>query len=347
MKDYVKIAAAHDKRDIERNKLNWDYLVAEGLCPSNLDFPLTLQFELTQNCNLKCKHCYNASGVQTFTDKMTPDKWKAFAKYIVDNGGLFQCILSGGEPLLLKDNLFDIMDILHEDGTTFLLITNGMLLSENIVRRLTKYRFMWLQVSIDGANPKRHDSFRGIEGSWEKAVSGAYCVAKYGIPLTIAHSVTPESLEEIDDMCDLAYRLGAGTIILGEITPSGRTMENQDILLSYEQKNVLLEAIERNQKKYAGKMVIERSANTKLQLLKYQNSLNTGAIIRPNGDIRMDCMTPFVIGNVLKEDFKSVWHEKGSTCWNHALVTKYINEMDLHTEMNSNQTNYVDEDILI
>ena len=113
MKDYFKIATAHDKRDLEKNKLNWEQLVALGLCPSELYFPLTLQFELTQNCNLKCKHCYNASGVKKYEDKMTPENWKTFARYIVDNGGVFQCILSGGEPLLLKEDIFDIMDILN------------------------------------------------------------------------------------------------------------------------------------------------------------------------------------------------------------------------------------------
>lgn len=37
-------------------------------------------------------------------------------------------ILSGGEPLHLGNDSFDMMDILHDDGTSFVIITNGFLL---------------------------------------------------------------------------------------------------------------------------------------------------------------------------------------------------------------------------
>lgn len=96
-----------------------------------------LQFELTRRCNVFCKHCYNNSGADNIEpDAMTPTKWKEFAKYVVSKGGIFECVISGGEPLLLGDDLFGIMDILHNDGTNFLLITNGYLLSHDKIEKL-------------------------------------------------------------------------------------------------------------------------------------------------------------------------------------------------------------------
>ena len=347
MRDLVKITNARDLKELKSYEETVKAMQQEGNWPISYEFPLTLQFELTRNCNLRCRHCYNDSGIQVFQDEMTPEKWKNFARYLVAHGGVFQCILSGGEPLLLNDDLFDIMDILHDDGTSFLLITNGMLLTEEKVKRLSKYRFMWLQVSIDGATADIHDSFRGIKGSWENAVKGAYQVSKYGIPLTIAHSITPYSLDSLDEMCELAYQLGAGTILVGEITPSGRSFQNQDILLNYEQKNILLEGIERNNRKYRGKMSIERSANPKMQLMRYQKSLNGGAIIRPNGDIRLDCMAPFIIGNILTDDFATIWKEKSGTCWLDEKVNAYIEQMDEITGMDTMTSNYIDKDILL
>ena len=346
MKDYVRIANAIDMKNFKQSVKNIEMLQDNLLYPEKLLFPMTLQFELTRNCNLRCKHCYNASGVRSFSDPMTPEEWIKLSNYIVSKGGIFECILSGGEPLLIGESIFDIMDILHEDGTSFLLITNGMLLTENMVRKFKKYNFMWLQVSIDGYDAETHDEFRGIKGSWDRATNGAYYVSKHGIPLTIAHSVTPKSLKDIDKMCELAYQLGAGTIILGEITPSGRSISNKDILLSYEERNELLKKTEEQRVKYAGRMVVERSANTKIQLMRYQKTLNTGAIIRPNGDIRLDCMTPFKIGNVLIDDLYDVWNEKSNVCWNDDRVSKYIEHMDLQTGY-SDIKNYVDEDILI
>jgi MoaA/NifB/PqqE/SkfB family radical SAM enzyme len=346
MKDYVKISNAIDMKNYRKSVENLKTLQEKSLYPKRLSFPITLQFEMTRNCNLRCKHCYNASGIKSFSDSMQAENWIELSKYIVSKGGIFECILSGGEPLLMGDSLYEIMDILHEDGTSFLLITNGMLLTEETVRRLKKYRFMWLQVSIDGCDAKTHDEFRGVKGSWDKATEGAYFVSKHGIPLTVAHSVTPKSLKDIDKMCELAYQLGAGTILLGEITPSGRTIENKDILLNYEERNELLKTIEEQRIKYSGRMVVERAANTKIQLMRYQNTLNTGAIIRPNGDIRLDCMTPFKIGNVLTDDLYDVWNKKADTCWKNERLTQYIESMDLYTGY-SDIINYVDEDILI
>lgn len=347
MKDYVKILRARDQKELRNFTDNIRKLQEQGLYPKEFDFPLTMQLELTENCNLKCKHCYNASGITAHKDAMTPEKWIDFSHYLVGKGGIFQCIMSGGEPLLLGSKLFDIMDVLHDDGTSFVLITNGYLLDSHTVQRLGRYRFMWMQVSIDGAASERHDTFRGKRGSWGKAVNGAFEVSKSGIPLTIAHTVTPESLAEINDMCDLAYQLGAGTIMIGEVTPSGRSIENMEIHLNHEERNSLLEKIDYNAEKYYGRMQVRRSANTKNQLKKYQNTPNNGVIIRPNGDIRLDCMTPFSIGNVLKNDFEKVWKDKGISCWNDPKVCSFINSFDENLDANYQYRNYVDKDIYL
>ena len=144
-----------------------------GLFSKLASFPLAaLQFELTTHCNAMCKHCYNNSGINnSIPDAMTAAEWISFAKYLVAHGGVFEVLLSGGEPLLLGEALFDLMDILHDDGTCFLLQTNGMLLTQEVAKRLSKYRYHWIQISIDGVTARYHDEFRQVKGCWEKAVS--------------------------------------------------------------------------------------------------------------------------------------------------------------------------------
>lgn len=345
MKDLFKFTQLKDEKEAEEVRKQIEFLQTQKKYPKEFDFPLTMQFELTANCNLKCKHCYNASGIKHFNDAMTAEKWIDFSKYVVSKGGIFQCIISGGEPLLLGDDLFRIMDILHDDGTSFLLITNGFLLTKEIAKKLSKYRYMWLQVSIDGYNAESHDSFRNIEGSWERAIKGAFEVSKNGIPLTIAHTTTPTTLNDIDKMCDLAYELGASTIIIGEVTPSGRSIENKEILLSYDEKKIMLEKIQNNMERYSGRMNVNRSASTKSQLKRYQYSPNSGVIIRPNGDIRIDCMTPFILGNILENDFCELWECKGKECWNDPRIIEYIDGIDPIYGLNSLHQNYVDQDI--
>ena len=102
-KDYIKINRAIDLKYLKDLALSQERLKEEGVSPDKLTYPLTLQFELTGQCNLACKHCYNRSGDNDRKTLMTPNKSCDLAHQIVNDGGNFQCIISGGEPLLLGD----------------------------------------------------------------------------------------------------------------------------------------------------------------------------------------------------------------------------------------------------
>ncbi|MBR1604132.1 MAG: radical SAM protein [Synergistaceae bacterium] len=347
MKDLVKINFYRDLKAAKDETENLKNLIANNLYPEKFLMPLTLQFELTTHCNVHCRHCYNKSGEDNkFQDAMTPENWKNFARYLVERGGIFQCIISGGEPLLLGEDLFEIMDILHDDGTSFLVISNGLLMTPDKAKRFKKYRYKWFQISIDGVNAARHDEFRQREGSFDKAVNAVFMLSSLGIPVMIAHSVTPENLHEVDDMCNLAYSLGASGIILGEIMPSGRAFyDSERLILNYEQKNILADKIENNIKIYSGRMLVQRSSGAKIQLTRNLNVPNTGAIIRPNGDIRLDCTAPFVIGNILENDFCEIWDSKAHDVWQNPKIIKYIESYEDFEDVNHEHRNYFDKDI--
>ena len=232
------------------------------------------------------------------------------------------------------------MDILHEDGTYFLLITNGFLLTEEKVKKLAKYHYKWIQVSIDGATAEYHDAFRQKNGSWNRAVNGAFMVSSAGIPLTIAHSVSAQNLNDVDAMCDLAYELGASNIILGEISLSGRTYDNQNLLLNETEREYLIEKIEYNTNRFRGKMQVQRNMDERLQ---YEQQLGVpcgGLIIRPDGNIRLDCMTPFVLGNILENDFETIWKSKCTHIWERPEIQEYY-------EHKNDVKNYIDDDIIL
>lgn len=276
MKNYLKKYRTLDERNLQAVKQNIATLQNIGAYPKKFNYPITLQFELTGQCNLKCKHCYNRSGDSDRETLMTPEKWCELSRQIVSDGGIFQCIISGGEPLLLGDKLFDIMDILHDDGTSFVIISNAFLLTKEKVRSFAKYRYFWFQISIDGSTSEIHDNFRGVEGSFDRAVNGALEISDAGIPLVIAHTVTPQNINLVEDMINLAYRLGANSIILGEVMFSGRAYENADIVLNDEQKNFLYGQIEELGQKYQGRITIQRSAELKTQMERYMNEVNAG-----------------------------------------------------------------------
>lgn len=344
MKDYVKYFNELDKkslRDFERFIQN---NAENGSYPKSFKFPVSLQFELTSKCNLKCAHCYNLSGEFGSEDLVTPEKWIEISREIVEAGGIFQCILSGGEPLLLGENIFPIMDILHNDGTAFVLISNGTLFSNDILNKLKKYRFFWTQISIDGHSKEIHDKFRAKQGTWEKAIDAAFKLSENGFPLVIAHSVFPENLHHLEKMGELAYQLGASSLILGEVIPSGRAFKNPEILMNKDQKNEMYRVMEKLQNKYIGKMDVQRTASVKYQIGRNKILPNIGAIIRPNGDLRLDCMAPFTIGNVLEIPIRELWQNFGKNCWENKNIQRYFESLDEESNESDFIKNYLDKD---
>ncbi|MDR3115063.1 MAG: radical SAM protein [Treponema sp.] len=341
LKKRIRVEQNRQRKSVEEQK----QAIESGLYPSSFSMPLSLQFELTGRCNLKCRHCYNRSG-DLPNDVMTVKRWKELSTEIVNHGGIFECIISGGEPLLLGNDLFDIMDLLHNDGTVFMLISNGFLMTPKIVERLKKYRYRWIQISIDGSSTKFHDELRQVSGSWEKAVSAALMVADAGIPLAIANTLTPNSIEDLPEMARLAYECGASSLITGEIFPSGRGAINEELLLNNAQKGRLLQIIDEQQKIYAKRMLIQRSMSNRVQLEGVCDLPVTGAIIRPNGDIRLDCIAPFVMGNVANAPFYEQWQES-RYCWQDERVKSYIESVDLYSGKSNLHRNHVEGDIIL
>ena len=98
-----------DRKAAEKEIAEVKALQEAGLYPNRFDMPLTVQFELTEKCNLKCRHCYNMSNEKVYERTMTTENWLNVVDNIIANGGNFLVIMFGGEPLLTGGGLFSIM----------------------------------------------------------------------------------------------------------------------------------------------------------------------------------------------------------------------------------------------
>ncbi|MBN2203216.1 MAG: radical SAM protein [Candidatus Aenigmarchaeota archaeon] len=314
--------------------------------PKELSSPLGCQLELTHKCNLRCKQCYNSSGSP---QKDIPFKaWMDVARQLVDMD-VFECVISGGEPLLLGDKLYKLMDFLQDSGMRFVLVTNGMLLDEKAIGKLSRYDYYWLQVSIDGSKPQIHDSIRGVEGSWKKAVNAAKLVSQAGLPLVISHVLQKENIDYIDEMIQTSYVLGAKRMITGKFSLSGRAIENRnDIEVEKSKLDKAFKLLKVRHDQYTGSMEIVTSTDPafylRYRILEPCNVL----LIRPNGDVKLDCVLPFKIGNVLNSSISDMWNCVGKSAWRNPQVIDYIKAIKQESDMLSVRPRpYIDEDVLI
>jgi MoaA/NifB/PqqE/SkfB family radical SAM enzyme len=323
-----------------------EQLQSKNIFPKELDSPLGCQLELTHRCNLRCKQCYNQSGCSK--PDISFDKWMDVAKQLVDMN-IFECVISGGEPLLLGDKLYKLMDVLDDSGIRFILVTNGLLMDERNVKRLSKYDYYWIQVSIDGSRPEIHDKIRGVKGSWKKAINAAKMISQAGLPLVISHVIQKDNIDYLDEMLMTSYLLGAKRIITGKFTFSGRAILNRkSIDIDYSKLKEAYQLLKTRRDEYEGRMNIMTSTDPTFYLRYRILEPSSVLLIRPNGDVKIDCILPFKIGNVLDEEISSIWDRIGKSAWKNNEIIEYIKSIKEERDMISKRPRpYVDDDVLI
>jgi len=163
---------------------------------------------VNDNCNLKCSHCYVASTHKDILEgkALSLDEWSK----IIDNAlnlGVTHFSIIGKEPLLSPTVTKRILERLDGKGVSYEIITNGILIPENI-DWLKKFNFNFFSISFDGYQ-EDHDKIRG-EGNYQKTRKGLLVAKKAGLKnLTVTHTVMPHNIKHLDKMIQDLAKCGA------------------------------------------------------------------------------------------------------------------------------------------
>lgn len=142
--------------------------------------------ELTYSCNLKCKHCYLGTDINSFKTKMSFERAKGIIDQLYDNGCI-EITFTGGECFCNADAL-QIIRYACEKKFIVSILTNGTLLTEDIVRELAGLPISEVRISLYGLE-KSHDVFVGVEGSFERTVQTLKWFNHYRSGMALASTV--------------------------------------------------------------------------------------------------------------------------------------------------------------
>ena len=123
-----------------------------------------LFLELTDRCNLACRHCGSSCGARnaTFLDAdLAIDTLRTVAEDF-DPRSVMVC-LTGGEPLV-HPRFFEIAEAAADLGFPWGVTTNGTLIDRRTAIELMAARMGAVTVSIDGTK-ESHDWLRNAQGS--------------------------------------------------------------------------------------------------------------------------------------------------------------------------------------
>ncbi len=132
--------------------------------PDNRIYPAEIIVEVTNECNLRCRHChFHGEGAKKQRPKGTMDAriWEKLLDEIAAWPVPVTLLThSAGEPLLYRKlwTLLQKAGTLAHVSTGFM--TNGMLLDADRVKKIMDLQVRWLALSIDGIRQDTHDFYR-------------------------------------------------------------------------------------------------------------------------------------------------------------------------------------------
>lgn len=203
-----------------------NFCPADKTSPENFELRL-VSWNLTFKCNLRCAHCYIDAGEREGRGELSTNEGKMLIDQITEVGKPV-LILSGGEPLLRKD-VFKLARYASEKGLKVAMGTNGTLITDEVAKQLKLSGVRRIAVSLDSRVPEKHDEFRGVKGSWKRAVEGIEACRRNEIDVQINTTITQQNYDEIDDILDLAEKLGVSDFHMFFLVPTGRGKKVEDI----------------------------------------------------------------------------------------------------------------------
>jgi radical SAM protein with 4Fe4S-binding SPASM domain len=139
--------------------------------------PVTISFEPTTACNLRCPEC--PSGLRAFTRPTGNLKEDFFRKTIDELRAdlLYLIFYFQGEPYI-NPQFLDMVKYAADQGIYTITSTNGHFLNEENARRTIESGLARLIISLDGTTQETYESYR-IGGKLETVLQGASNVVKW------------------------------------------------------------------------------------------------------------------------------------------------------------------------
>jgi radical SAM protein with 4Fe4S-binding SPASM domain len=290
-----------------------------------------VSWNITRLCNLKCTHCYLPAGFVDTNEfpsgyyrdtELSQSQCFRVIDEIAEINPNILLILTGGEPLLRPD-ILKISEYAAQTGFLVVMGTNGVLLTDETVQRMSDHGVSGAGISLDAVDAVNHDNFRGMEGAYEATMNGIEALKRANLDFLVQTSVTRWNYDEIPQIVEFAYQLGAKVINIYFLVKTGRGKTVMDITpLQYES---LLSTLFELQVEYQGKMLVAAKCAPHYKRAIYEQQSDSPFLqaypsgscpcgiyycrITPEGDLTPCPYMPVSVGNLKDQSFGELWNK--------------------------------------
>jgi len=122
----------------------------------------------------------------------------------------------------MRDDIFDIIEYGTEKGLRLVIAINGTLLDQEKGERLKEKGIKRVSMSLDGKDRMSHDSFRGVDGSFNAVMEAADILTNGKLPFQINTTVTRLNVDDLEYIYNVVKSIGACAWHIFLLVPVGR-----------------------------------------------------------------------------------------------------------------------------
>ncbi len=261
--------------------------------------PAVVQIELTNKCNLSCRHC-------NFVRSDEADLTTAEVKEIIDqlkHAGTFYLAFTGGEIFTRKD-FIEIAEYAKKEGFILVFMTNATLITPEKLEAIKRIGPRNMEISLLGATPETHDYITQVAGSFNRTVEAIKSLTAAGIEVLTKTALMNLNFKEYEEIRTLSTSLGAVPVISPTITPrKDGSSEPQNFLLPFEELEEYLPSAP-SDPDYFFRWETRRSLIC--------SAARSTCCISPSGDVFPCVLLPIKLGNLRKQTFSELWHDESN-----------------------------------
>ena len=194
--------------------------------------PLIAFYEVTRACNLLCKHCRAEAQPHRHPLELDTATFLRLLDALAKFPKPPMLVLTGGDPIKHHD-VFDLVE--HAVGlglTTAMTPSATKLVTSEAVGRLKTAGLHRLAVSLDGADAQRHDSFRGVPGSFQRSLEIMRDARAAGLSMQINTTISRHNFDQIDEIAHLLVAHGIAMWSVFFLVPTRPGMVPRKVVFS-------------------------------------------------------------------------------------------------------------------
>ncbi|MBX8632146.1 MAG: radical SAM protein [Candidatus Thermoplasmatota archaeon] len=199
--------------------------------------PYVVVWESTKACDFSCRHCRAEAQTNRSPLELTTEEARRLADDVAASGArLF--VISGGDPLK-RDDIFEILKYsAGRIATAF--SPSGAYVDRECALKIADAGIRNVSISLDGPM-EIHDAFRGIRGSYARAVSAINNLRDAGLSVQINTTVSAFNYSSLHSFMETVLSLSPSVWDIFMLVPTGRA--TAEMMIEPEQAEELMHQV--------------------------------------------------------------------------------------------------------